>query len=121
MIKLALIPTLFIILISTIGIAQAEIDITTDSTIYMKGDVIKLFGFIPDHLFADPNGYDVIMRVYEPQFGNLVDIRQITPTDGTFSTIFKSESPLWKYGGAYQILVNHAGDNTTSEFLLITG
>ena len=43
MIKLALIPTLFIILISTIGIAQAEIDITTDSTIYMKGDVIKLF------------------------------------------------------------------------------
>ena len=120
MMKLVWIPLLFIILISTIGIAQAEIDITTDSTIYMKGDEIKLFGFIPDHLFNEPNGYDVIMRVYEPQFGNLVDIRQITPDEGTFSTTFKSESPLWKYDGVYQILVNHAGDKTTSEFFLVT-
>lgn len=119
--KLIWLSMIMIIFISSIGIAKAEIDITTDSTIYMKGDEVKVFGFIPDHLFDEPNGYDVIMRVYEPQFGNLVDIRQLTPSDGTFSTNFKSESPLWKYGGAYQILVNHAGDKITSEFLLITG
>jgi len=118
MIKLILIPLLFITLISTISVAQAEVDVVTDSTIYMKGDEVKLFGFIPDYLFGEPNRYDVLVRVFEPQFGNLVDIRQVTPTDGTFSTIFKSESSLWKYDGVYQIVINHGEDNTTSEFLL---
>ena len=117
MMKLVWIPLLFIILISTIGIAQAEIDVITDSTIYMKGDEVKLFGFIPELLYY-PNGYDVIMRVYEPQFGNLVDIRQVTPIDAMFSTVFKSESPLWKYDGVYNIIINHGEDRTTSEFLL---
>ena len=120
MMKFVLMLLLFIVSISMINVAQSEMDITTNSTIYMKGDEVKVFGFIPDYIFDEPNGYDVIMRVYEPQFGNLVDIRQITPDEGIFSTTFKSESPLWKYDGAYQILVNHAGDKTTSEFFLIT-
>jgi hypothetical protein len=119
--KLIWLSMIMIIFVSSIGIAKAEIDITTNSTIFMKGEEVKVFGFIPDHLFDEPNGYDVIMRVYEPQFGNLVDIRQITPIDGTFSTIFKSESTLWKHYGIYQIFVNHAGDESTSEFLLVVG
>ena len=128
--KLIWVSLLFIIFVSSIGIATAEINSTTDSTIYLKGEEIKLHGFIyypqteditPNYIFKEPSGYDVIVRVYEPQFGNLVDIRQITPTDETFSTTFKSESPLWKHEGAYQILVNHAGDESTSEFLLVVG
>ena len=130
MLKLISISILFIISISMITVAQAEIDVTTDSKIYLKGEEVKMFGFIhypqtkdttPNYIFKEPSGYDVIVRVYEPQFGNLVDIRQITPTDETFSTTFKSESPLWKHEGAYQILVNHAGDESTSEFLLVVG
>ena len=118
MIKLVLIPLLFMMSIGMISVAQAEMDVTTDSTIYMKGDEIKLFGVIPDYVFGERNMYDVIIRVYEPQFGNLVDVRQITPTEGVFSTIIKSESPLWKHDGAYTIITNHGKDDTTSEFLL---
>ena len=116
--KLIWLSMIMIIFVSSIGIAKAEIDVTTDSTIYMKGDEIKLFGVIPDYVFGERNMYDVIIRVYEPQFGNLVDVRQITPTEGVFSTIFKSESPLWKHDGAYTIITNHGKDDTTSEFLL---
>lgn len=121
MIKLALIPLLFVMSVSMISVVQAEIDITTDSKIYIRGDEVKLFGFIPDYIFGEHNKHDVLVRIYEPQFGNLVDIRQITPDEGVFSTIFKSESPLWKYDGEYNILVNHAGDKITSEFLLVKG
>ena len=115
--KLFWLSLLLIIFVSSIGIANAEIDVITDSLIYMKGDEVKLYGFIPELLYY-PNGYDVIMRVYEPQFGNLVDIRQVTPTDAMFSTVFKSESPLWKYDGVYRIIINHGEDRTTSEFFL---
>ena len=115
--KLFWLSLLLIVFVSSIGIANAEIDVVTDSTIYMKGDEVKLYGFIPELLYY-PNGYDVTMRVYEPQFGNLVDIRQVTPTDAMFSTVFKSESPLWKYDGVYKIIVNHGEDRITSEFFL---
>jgi len=115
--KLFWLSLLLIIFVSSIGIANAEIDAVTDSTIYIKGDEVKLYGFIPELLYY-PNGYDVIMRVYEPQFGNLVDIRQVTPTDAMFSTVFKSESPLWKYDGVYRIIINHGEDRTALEFFL---
>ena len=115
--KLFWLSLLLIVFVSSIGIANAEIDVVTDSTIYLKGDEVKLYGFIPELLYY-PNGYDVIMRVYEPQFGNLVDIRQVTPTDAMFSTVFKSESPLWKYDGVYKKIVNHGEDRITSEFFL---
>ena len=115
--KLFWLSLLLIIFVSSIGIANAEIDVITDSLIYMKGDEVKLYGFIPDLLYY-PNGYDVVIRMYEPQFGNLVDIRQITPIDAMFSTIFKSESSLWKYSGVYMIIVNHGEDYITSDFFL---
>jgi len=102
--------------------ADSTISVTTDSSSYESGEMIKISGSVSDYDEGDPyKNFDVTIKWIAPN-GNIVTISQISPiSDGSYSTFILAQGPLWKFDGDYTVSVSHGSDknaSTTFTFIL---
>jgi hypothetical protein len=88
---------------------SSSITAITNNAIYEKGESVHISGTV--------DKVDMItLQVTNPKH-SLVQIHQIMPTsDGTYSIILNTKSPLWKLEGDYKVRVNSGGDETEVMF-----
>jgi len=91
------------------------ITITTDSSSYTTGEMIKVSGSVSDYDEVDPfKNFDVTLKLVAPN-GNIITISQIPlNSEGSYSTFIPAQGPLWKFDGDYTISVSHGSDRNES-------
>ena len=95
--------------------AEDIVTVATDSSSYEEGEVISVSGSVSDYDESDPfKNFDVTIKLVAPN-GNIVSISQIPlNSDGSYSTFFLAQGPLWKFYGDYTISVSHGSDRNAS-------
>jgi len=93
----------------------AIVSVTTDSSLYVEGDVIIVSGSVSDYRESDPyTNFDVTIRFLAPN-NNIVSISQVSlDSDGFYSTSILAEGPLWKLDGGYTVLASQGPDRNAS-------
>ena len=102
--------------------AEDIVTVATDSSSYEEGEMISVSGSVSDYVESDPfKSFDVTIKLVAPN-GNIVSISQIPlNSDGSYSTFFLAQGPLWKFYGDYTVSVSHGSDrnaSTTFTFVL---
>ena len=101
--------------------ADSTISVTTDSSSYASGEMIKISGSVSDYDEGDPyKNFDVTIRLLAPN-SNIINFSQIPlDSDGSYSTFIPAEGPLWKFEGEYTVSVSHGSEKTaTTTFTFI--
>jgi len=95
--------------------AEDIVTVATDSSSYEEGEMISVSGSVSDYDESDPfKNFDVTIKLVAPN-GNIVSISQIPlNSDGSYSTFFLAQGPLWKFYGDYTISVSHGSDRNAS-------
>ena len=95
--------------------AEDIVTVATDSSSYEEGEMISVSGSVSDYVESDPfKNFDVTIKLVAPN-GNIVSISQIPlNSDGSYSTFFLAQGPLWKFYGDYTISVSHGSDRNAS-------
>jgi hypothetical protein len=95
--------------------AEDIVTVATDSSSYEEGEMISVSGSVSDYVESDPfKNFDVTIKLVAPN-GNIVSISQIPLiNDGSYSTFFLAQGPLWKFYGDYTISVSHGSDRNAS-------
>ena len=99
----------------------AAITVTTDSSSYKTGEMIKISGSVSDYDEEDPyKNFDVTLRLIAPN-NNIINFSQVPlDSDGSYSTFIPAEGPLWKIEGEYTISASHGSDrNASATFVFI--
>ena len=92
----------------------AIVSVTTDSSLYVEGDVIIVSGSVSDYRESDPyTNFDVTIRFLAPN-NNIVSISQVSLDDGFYSTSILAQGPLWKIDGDYTVSVSQGSDRNAS-------
>ena len=101
--------------------ADSTISVTTDSSSYESGEMIKISGSVSDYDEGDPyKNFDVTIRLIAPN-SNIINFSQIPlDNDGSYSTFIPAEGPLWKFEGEYTVSASHGSEKTaTTTFTFI--
>ena len=106
---------------TTSGIIDAAISVTTDSSSYETGEMIKISGSVSDYDEDDPyKNFDVAIRLIAPN-NNIINFSQVPlDSDGSYSTFVPAEGPLWKVEGEYTVSVNQGSEKNTSTTFTFT-
>ena len=107
-----------IILSQSYGFAYGSEDIvsvTTDSSSYEQGAMIKISGSVSDYDEEDPyKNFDVAIRLIAPN-SNIINFSQVPlDSDGSYSISIPAEGPLWKVEGEYTVSASHGSDRNAS-------
>ena len=85
--------------------AEDIVSVTTDSSSYEQGAMIKISGSVSDYDEEDPyKNFDVAIRLIAPN-SNIINFSQVPlDSDGSYSISIPAEGPLWKVEGEYTVL-----------------
>ena len=95
--------------------AEDIVSVTTDSSSYEQGAMIKISGSVSDYDEEDPyKNFDVAIRLIAPN-SNIINFSQVPlDSDGSYSISIPAEGPLWKVEGEYTVSASHGSDRNAS-------
>jgi len=93
----------------------AAITVTTDSSSYKAGEMIKISGSVSDYDEEDPyKNFDVTLRLIAPN-NNIINFSQNSlDSDGSYSVFIPAGGPLWKIEGEYTVSASHGSETSAS-------
>ena len=96
--------------------SNSSITVSTDKSVYSDGDQMTVSGTVSAQLNVP------ISIVVKDPLGNIVLIGQVSPNQGTYSTLVTVGGSLWTAVGTYEIDVTYGSkDNTAKTTFQFTG
>ena len=94
------------------------LSVKTELPLYEDGDSVVFSGIIKDP--DANNSIDITVRVLGPLINGtssqIVTVKQIHPSAGSFEGTFVTSGPLWKPAGDYKIIVNYGPQKAETIF-----
>ena len=96
--------------------SNSLITVSTDKSVYSDGDPITISGTVSTQL-----NVPISIVVRDPS-SNIVLIGQVSPNQGTYSTLVTAGGSLWTAPGTYEVYVTYGSkDNTAKTTFQFTG